>query len=132
MILPIIFSLALGQFQGVNTPDEAAKEVYAFIEKYFPKYTDIEYGGTIYLNNGKYYPTIPIQGETTAVHIRFNPNKGKLVAIYHTHPRKPQYRWFSHTDIDSADRLKINSYLLDPWGQIKVYNAISHKVKDLQ
>ena len=74
----------------------------------------LENGGAIFQNgDGQYCYSIPVsskQGE----HIQFNvtpPTGTKLAAIYHTHPDGLDSGSFSPDDVDTANKLKMTSYI---------------------
>lgn len=93
-------------------------------------------GGILQGGDGKFYWTAPVGGSDPGevkFEVAFNKANFKLVAIYHTHPRECPHvcdndvtEFFSHTDVETADSLNVNSYI----GIIKMHTVsvyVPHK-----
>jgi len=100
-----------------------------------------EYGGMIYLQDGKYHANEPrTQGYGNTVNVgQYESNKGcpegsTPVAYYHTHPNysagdiKMKYNEFSPEDKDLAKDLNLDAYLGTLDGSFYLYEPLEDKV----
>ena len=92
-----------------------------------------EYGGLIFRNpDGSYSNTEPVTGDNDSVLIPFAVPAGtQRVALFHTHAAfDPRYdnENFSPTDINSANRANLDSYLGTPAGAFKLYDVSVRRV----
>jgi hypothetical protein len=93
-----------------RTAEEAAR---AALNVALPLARDQEFGGAIFEWNTSYYYTHPV----TNSHREYSsldaegPEGSRLAAIYHTHTRHDMEEYFSATDIATARRLGVKSYL---------------------
>jgi hypothetical protein len=99
-----------------------------------------EYGGMIYLLDGKYHANDPrTQGYGNTVNVgQYEPNKGcpegaTAVAYYHTHPNfsaggiAMKYNEFSDEDKDLARDLKLDAYLGTLDGSFFLFDPTTEK-----
>lgn len=99
-------------------------------------FEQFEYGGNVFVRNQKYYYTLPQtshESHTFRINVGF-PTDGRIVAIYHNHPRvtvlNPNNNTqvdltnvFSPSDIKAAEDGKIPSYILvTSKNEIRVYD----------
>jgi hypothetical protein len=106
-----------------------------------------EFGGMIYLQNGKYCFSPAIEGEEQKVDVRGNievPIGGRATAYYHTHSFDPREHTFTHPELkkmparadnfsigDRATMAKqgINGYLSTPMGNVKMMDVKTNELK---
>lgn len=95
-----------------------------------------EYGGIIYRNpDGSYSHTNPTRGDEDSLLIPLDTPEGtRATAFYHTHAAyDPRYdnENFSPTDINSANRTNLDSYLGTPAGAFKFYDVSRGQISRL-
>ena len=95
-----------------------------------------EFGGLIFRNpDGSFSNTNPIRGDESSLLIPLTVPEGtQATAFYHTHaafdPRFDNEN-FSPTDINSANRTGLDSYLGTPAGAFKFYDLSSRQISTL-
>lgn len=95
-----------------------------------------EYGGVVYRNpNGSFSNTAPVKGDENSLLISLQTPRGtRATAFYHTHAAfDPRYdnENFSPTDINSANRANLDSYLGTPAGAFKFYDVSRDQISTL-
>ena len=95
-----------------------------------------EYGGLIFRNpDGSYSNTTPVRGDEDSLLIPLTTPEGtQATAFYHTHAAfDPRYdnENFSPTDINSANRTRLDSYLGTPAGAFKFYDFSAKRISTL-
>ena len=95
---------------GYDTMDQAAVAA----ENVAMKNTKVEFGGSVYFLNGKYYYTKAVT-ENSRFQVNYRvqiPINSKLVAMYHTHPGDSPYAdQFSTSDIIMGQRMNMILYV---------------------
>jgi Domain of unknown function (DUF4329) len=111
-----------------STPDNAAR---AALTRITPK-TLHEWGGVIVERGGHYSFTTPVTSghESRLRYITAIPKSFRIVAMYHTHPCKPQGEYFSHVDAQNAMKLKLPSYVRSCVGQIYLLDPATFTTDD--
>jgi proteasome lid subunit RPN8/RPN11 len=87
--------------------------IFSALKLVKPKAAHEEFGGAIYIQNGKYHFTSGATSyDYSSYDIKIEIPKGtKIVALYHTHPDEDLNDMFSSPDIKMATFMKVRSYI---------------------
>jgi proteasome lid subunit RPN8/RPN11 len=96
--------------RGFDDADSAARAALAVA---MARSREQEHGGAIFERDGRYYYTEPVSSGTRE-ESRYDvaaPAGSRLAAIYHSHPRHEMDECVSATDVATARRLRVRSYI---------------------